>query len=90
MGIAGVKIKVMPTSPEVNLEELKEKIKTLIESKDAKIREQVEEPVAFGLKSITTLFEWDEEKDSDSVAEEIRQIENVNSAEVTDVRRLVQ
>ncbi|MBA7657441.1 hypothetical protein ES703_65379 [subsurface metagenome] len=33
MGIAGIKIKIMPTSPEIDLEEIKENAKSLIEKK---------------------------------------------------------
>jgi elongation factor 1-beta len=90
MGIAGVKIKVMPTSPDVNLEELQDKIKKIVEDKQGKNREYVEEPVAFGLKAVIAFFEWDEQNDSEEIANKITEIEEVNSAQVIDVRRLVQ
>ena len=90
MGIAGIKIKVMPTSPDVDLEKLKEDIKKLVEDEKGKNREYSEEPVAFGLKSVTAFFEWDESKDSEKIVAKIQNIEDVNSAQVVDVRRLVQ
>ena len=90
MGIAGIKIKIMPTSPNVDLEKLKEEIKNVVTKNQGTNREYTEEPVAFGLKSITAFFEWDESKDSEEIAEKIQTLENVNSAQVIDVRRLIQ
>jgi translation elongation factor aEF-1 beta len=90
MGIAGIKIKIMPTSPDADLEKIKQEAKLIVESQGGKNREYNEEPVAFGLKSIIAFFEWDEEKESDEVAKEFEKIENVSSAQVIDVRRLVQ
>ena len=52
MGIALVKLKIMPESLEVNLEELKEKVKATIGSEiDSEINFE-EEPIAFGLKAL--------------------------------------
>lgn len=90
MGIAGIKIKVMPTSPDVDLEAIKSEIKVLVEKHDGKNREYTEEPIAFGLKAVIAFFEWDESKDSETICKEIEQIENVNSAQTIDVRRLIQ
>jgi len=90
MGIAGIKIKIMPTSPDVDLEKLKEEIKNIVTDNQGTNREYEEEPVAFGLKSITAFFEWDESNDSEKIVEKIQTLENVNSAQVIDIRRLVQ
>jgi elongation factor 1-beta len=90
MGIAGVTIRTMPESPEINLEVLKKRIEDLIIKENGKIIEQTEEPVAFGLKAIITRFTWDETKDSDTICEKVLKIENVNSSQVTDVRRMMQ
>jgi len=90
MGIAGITIKIMPSSPEADLEKIKEEAKSIIEAGEGKTREFKEEPVAFGLKSIIILFEWNEEKDSDEIAGQLEKIENVSSVQVIDVRRLVQ
>jgi translation elongation factor aEF-1 beta len=90
MGYAGVTIRTMPDSPTVNLEEIKGRIKELIEKEEGKIIDQKEEPVAFGLKAIVTKFKWDETKDSDKFNEKISKIKNINSSQVVDVRRMVQ
>jgi len=90
MGKAGITIKTMPTSPEVNLEEIKTKIQEVVESEEGKILEHNEEPVAFGLKAIVTRFQWDEQKESEEIVGKVESIENVNSCQVIDVRRMVQ
>ena len=90
MGYAGVTIRTMPESPTENLEEIKERIKELVEKEEGKIIEQKEEPVAFGLKAIVTRFQWDEAKDSDKFNDKVMKIKNVNSSQVIDVRRMVQ
>ena len=54
------KIKIMPTSPEVNKEELKEKIKEVLEKQDVAIRGLFDEPLAFGLYAIYTVIEMEE------------------------------
>jgi elongation factor 1-beta len=89
MGTAGIKIKIMPLSPEVNLEEIKEKAKTLIEEKGGKNCRFEEEPIAFGLKAIITFFEIPEEQEVEEIENEIKEIENVNSAQIIDMRRLL-
>ncbi len=39
MGTAGIKIKIMPESPDTNLEKIKEKAKAIVEEKGGKNRE---------------------------------------------------
>ena len=87
MGIAAVKIKLMPTSPEVNLEEIKEKAKIIVEQKSWKNCKFEEEPIAFGLKAIIVFFAWPEELELEELEEELKKIENVNSVQVVDMRR---
>ena len=91
MANAVVTIKVMPESPEVNMEELKEKVlKKITEfAGEGDTRVSIE-PVAFGLKSLNIIFVMDESLGSpDALEEGIKSIEGVNSFEVTDVRRAV-
>ena len=46
------------------------------------------ESIGFGLKALKIIFVMDENKGSpDPVAEKISEMEGVNSAEITDVRR---
>ncbi len=88
MGTTGVKMKIMPTSPEVSIEELKEKIQKILEEKEAKRTKLDDEPVAFGLKAINVFFEWPEEKELEEVENSLKETENVQSLQVTDMRKL--
>ncbi len=91
MANAVVTIRVMPESPEVNMDVLKdkvlEKIKDFAGEGDTRVSI---EPVAFGLKSLNIIFVMDESLGSpDALEDKITAIEGVNSFEVTDVRRAV-
>jgi len=87
MGIALVKLKVMPESLDVDLEALKTKIEELIGSEvDSKINYE-EEDIAFGLKALITGFSLDESKEIDPIQAKLTELEEVKSAEVSDFRR---
>ena len=87
-GIAGIKIKIMPLSPDVNLEEIKNKAKAIVEEKGGKNREYEEEPIAFGLKAIIAFFEWPEEKGLQEIEDAFEKIKNVNSVQIIDMRKI--
>ena len=91
MANAIVSLKIMPTSPEVDLDELKTKaLKDITSFNDDKETKVEIEPVAFGLKALKIIFVMDEDKGSpDIIAEKIDAYEEVNSCEVTDVRRAI-
>ena len=83
-----VKSKIMPVSPEVNLEEIKTKAKEIVESKGGKNVMFEEEPVAFGLKAVIVMMALDEDTgDSEGINEALEKIENVNSSQIIDMRR---
>ena len=91
MGTAVVTVKIMPESPETDLEKIKEETGKIIREfagdRDTKIEE---EPLAFGLKAILYIFVMDEDLGSpDTVAEEVTKLEGVASAEISDVRRAI-
>ncbi len=82
-------IKIMPDSPDVNLEEIKtkvlEKIKELFGDGETRVEE---EPIGFGLSALKIIFLMDENKpDTTPIEEAVKGIEGVASAEVVDVRR---
>lgn len=94
MATAVVTVKIMPESPEVNLEEVKGKVQAVIREftgRDDPVEQKVEiEPIAFGLKALKIIFTMDEEKGSPDVLEgKIVEIEGVQSFEVVDVRRAI-
>lgn len=86
-----ITLKVMPESPEVDMEDLKSKVKEKIESfvGETETKDEIE-PVAFGLKALKLSFVMDEEKGSpEELENSISEMENVNSCEVADVRRSI-
>ena len=89
MGFAVVTVKIMPASPDINLEDLEKKAKVEIVKFAGEGETKVkEESIGFGLKTLKIFFVMDESKGSpDPVAEEISELEGVSSAEITDVRR---
>lgn len=88
MGVALIKIKLMPSSPDVNLEEIKEKAKKIVENnKGARVSFE-EQPIAFGLKAVIVGFEQNEDNgELEPMENALREIEDVNSVEVVDMRR---
>ena len=87
MGTALVTIKIMPESPDSNLEEIQEKAKKITEEKGGKNPSLKTEPVAFGLNAIILNFALDESKSIDEIENPLKEIPEVNSAEVIDFRR---
>jgi len=87
MGVALLKIKIMPTSPEVNLEQIKEQAKKIVEDSEGKNCRFEEEPIAFGLKAVMVFFDIDESQEMDSIEQGLEKIENVNSVQIVDMRR---
>lgn len=84
-------IKIMPTSPEIDLDKLENEAKTKITdfSQNQEIKSE-QEPVAFGLKALKIMFVMEESKGSmDPLEEDIKTIPGVNSVEVIDVRRAI-
>lgn len=88
MGTAGIKIKIMPTSPSANLEHIKKSAMKLVEKEGGRNRNYEEEPIAFGLKAIIAFFEWPEEKELEMIEEEFSKIPEVNSVQVIDMRKI--
>ena len=89
MGSAGIKIKIMPESPDVNLEEIETKAKTIVEEKGGKNRDYIVEEVAFGLKSLTAFFELSEDIEPSIIEDSLKTIEGVGSIQIIDMRRLM-
>lgn len=85
-----ITIKIMPESPEINLDSLREKAKEIGTKFEAELLDKDEiEPVAFGLKALKIIFILDESKGSDELTDEIAKIEGISSATVVDMRRAV-
>jgi len=86
-----VSLRVMPESPEIDLEELKKEVKKKIESFAGETEIKVEEDaIGFGLSALKFLFVMDESKgDTEPLEESIKNLDGVSSIEVIDVRRAI-
>ena len=86
-----VTLRIMPTSPEINLSQIEDKAKKFIGDFAETATFKVEhKEVAFGLKSVNISFMMDENKGTtEPLEQKITTITGVNSVEVTDVRRTI-
>ena len=84
-----IKIKLMPSSPETNLEEIKKHAKIIIEENKGLNVSFEEKPIAFGLKAVIVSFIWPEEKELEPLEESLEKMENVVSEKIIDMRRSI-
>ncbi|MCA9478323.1 MAG: elongation factor 1-beta [Nanoarchaeota archaeon] len=85
MSNAIITFKIMPESPDVDLDAVKEQALKIASAQGAKGEMQAKiEPLAFGLKQLMLLamFEVSDDVDFDTIAEKFVSIEGVQSAEV--------
>ena len=87
MGTALLQIKIMPKSPDTNLEEIKGKAEEIILENEGKNPLFEEQPIAFGLKALIVSFSMDESISTDVFEDKLKEIPYVNSAEIIDFRR---
>ncbi|MBR9703571.1 elongation factor 1-beta [Candidatus Woesearchaeota archaeon] len=90
MGTAIVSLKLMPKSPDTDLDVIRnEAIGMIDEFTGLEAEKKIEEvPIAFGLKSLNIIFVMKEETGStEPLEKKLAEIPGVNSVEVTDVRR---
>ena len=85
--IVAVIVKIMPESPDVDLEAVKAKAKEILEADGAQNLSFEEKPLAFGLKALMVKFAWPEEKDTGIYEEKLSEIEDVSSVTTEDYRR---
>jgi len=57
-------------------------------AKSSGIEKDEIEPIAFGLKAIIAFFEWPEESPLEELEEKIKSIENINSIQIIDMRKI--
>ena len=86
-GIVAIIVKVMPESPDIDVEGLKEEAEKALKKEGAKnISFEIKE-MAFGLKALMIKFAWPEEKDSSVYEDALGKIEGVGSVNTEDYRR---
>ena len=84
-----VTLKIMPGSPDSDLDAIEKQAKRFIAefAGEGETRTQIT-PIAFGLKEIRILFVMDEKiGTTDPLEQKISDMDDVNSVEVVDVRR---
>lgn len=88
MGEVAAKIKVMPSSPDVDLNELKEKLEKAI-PEGAKLHGFSEEPIAFGLKALMVVVKvGDAEGGTEIVEEAFSKVDGAESVTVEELGRM--
>ncbi|HJX50592.1 MAG TPA: elongation factor 1-beta [Candidatus Nanoarchaeia archaeon] len=87
MGNMFITLKIMPISPDSDLEEIKKEISKILEEEKCKRVKFEEEPIAFGLNAIKTFFEMNEEQGLEPIEEKLKKVEEISSVQVTDMRR---
>ena len=89
MGEVVATVKIMPKSPDVELEEMKINAQNII-NKDAELHKIEEEPIAFGLVALNVTFIIHDSEGGTAIIEnKLTKLPNVSSIEIIDVRRLI-
>lgn len=83
-----IQIKIMPDSPDANLDEIEKQAESLILEGTKQLKKE-REPIAFGLVAIKIIFTWPEEISTDPLLDSIRNLSAVSSAEIIDYRRAI-
>ena len=86
-----VTLRIMPDSPEADLDALEAAVKEKIAEFCGETETRTElKPIAFGLKAVQIMFVAEESKGTtDPLEQSIAQIDHVQSIEVTEVRRAI-
>lgn len=88
VGINGVKYKLMPESPEVDLNEIQEAAKKIVEEFGGNNKDYTIEDIAFGLKAVIVFFFYTDDKNIDVMEEKLSKIPNVASVQLIDMRKI--
>ena len=80
MGKVAISLKIMPESPEVDLEQVKKAISSKMQIQDSKI-----EPLAFGLKQLKVLIIMADKGGTEQAEKTIKSIKGVESVETESV-----
>ncbi len=87
-GINGAKYKLMPESPSVDLKEIEEAAKKIVEEFGGNNKEYSIEDIAFGLKALIVFFFYTDDKNIDVMEERLSKIPYVASAQLVDMRKI--
>ncbi|MBI2549786.1 elongation factor 1-beta [Candidatus Woesearchaeota archaeon] len=85
-----VTMKVMPSSPDEDLDFIKSAAAGMIAEFGGTVGKTELEPIAFGLKAVVFMFAMAEDLgDTEELEKKIAAISGINSVQVTDVRRAI-
>lgn len=85
-----VTIKVMPSSPDEDLDAIKSSASKLVTDFGGTVGRVEFEPIAFGLKAVVILFAMDESLGgTEGLEAKIGAVKGVESVQTTDVRRAI-
>ena len=87
MGMGLIKVKLMPTSPDVDLDAIEKKAEEIVTAEEGGNIKMEREPIAFGLNAVIVFFSRDEMLETDKLLDKLREVNEVNSAEIIDFRR---
>ena len=82
-----IKVKIMPESLDIDLDNLKKAVTETLTPEGAKNISFEEVPIAFGLKALILKTDMPEEKGTDLVENKISKIQGVSSITIEDYRR---
>ena len=84
-----VTIKMMPDSPDTNLEEVGQKIEEVVKE-FGKLYKKSTQPVAFGINAMVyAVIMAEKEGGTDPIEEALKKVDGVSDVQVTDVTRIV-
>ncbi len=87
-GINGAKFKLMPESPETNLQKIEKEARKIIEEFGGNNKEYSIEPIAFGLKALIVFFFYPDDKNTEKLVDKFEKIPGVASAQLIDMRKI--
>jgi translation elongation factor aEF-1 beta len=82
-----IKVKLMPQSLDVDLEELKKTVSSALTPQGANNISFEEVPIAFGLKALVVKTDMPEQKGTDLVEDILSKLKGVSSVKIEDYRR---
>jgi len=85
-----VTLRIMPESPDVDLNNLEKKVLKKIKDVIGNTETKVErEAIGFGLNALKIFFVMDEQRGTDKIEDAVRNIKDVQSVDIIDVRRAI-
>ena len=87
-GLNGIKIKLMPDSPNANLKAIEDEAKKIVKSFGGFNKEYSIEPIAFGLNALIAFFQFPEDDNAEKIEDALKKIKNVQSVQLIDMRKI--